>query len=149
MLNYQQQDSTLTLNQGLREYQQANPELLEAADPDSPGAHMLQCHDVAHVVFGCDTDFRGEVLVHAWTLTGTTQTLRDAHDAAAVTEHRSLASELGLGFAKTALTAAPGLARAALRGLRMRRKWPYASFDDQLNRPLAEIRRDYGIRVLR
>lgn len=146
MLDYQRQDSQLTLAQGLREYRQANPELIESSDP--PSAEMLRRHDAAHVVFGCSTDLRGEVLIHAWTVFATTQSIREAHDASRVMEHRQLFAELGWEVARTAATTIPGIARAVLQGLRMTRKWPYHDFEAHLDRPLAEIRREFGIRVV-
>lgn len=146
MLSYRQQHSRQTLAEALGEYRRANPDLIEAAEPE--GIEMLRRHDAAHVVFGCTTDLRGEVLVHAWTVFGTTQSIREAHDSMQVMEHRQLFDQLGLDVALTACKSIPGVARVTMRGLRMRRKWVYDDFDVHMHRPLADIRRDFGIRVV-
>lgn len=146
MFEYQQQNSALTLDDGLGEYRRVNPHLIESSDPQS--VEMLRCHDATHVVFGCDTDLRGEVLVHAWTVLGTTQSIRDAHQATGAMEHQQLFADLGLRAGLVAFRTIPGIARVIRRGLRMSRKWPYSAFQPYLDRPLAEIRREFDIRVV-
>lgn len=65
-------DPSLTLSEGLDRYFQSNALLLTTRDVSDEAAQFLRCHDVAHVVFGCDTTLVGEGTVKLWTIFGTT-----------------------------------------------------------------------------
>ena len=149
MLSYQLQDSSLTLAEGLAEYRSANPGLELARDPAGQGAEFFRCHDTAHVVFGCSTSLLDEAAADAWTVFGTTVTLRQFLGFLRIEEHQNIIDKVGRwGAVATFLRAFPRIALVAWRSSRMRRKWPWASFEGYLDRRLAEIRREFGIRVL-
>jgi len=62
----------LTLQQGLDRFQEKNSKYFTKRSMSKEGEAFLQCHDIAHVVFGCDTTLYGEGLVKIWTSFGTT-----------------------------------------------------------------------------
>ena len=146
MPHYLHQDSNLTLREGFEEYRR--PALLRAFVPGSSGERMLEAHDVAHVIFGCATDLRGEVLVHAWTVFGPALTLAGAHQATREAEHRHVLRTLGWKAVPELALALPLAARVAARARRMPRTWPFHGFEPYLERPLGELRQRFGIRVI-
>jgi len=61
-----------TLQEGLAEFQTKNQKYFSKRTLSNSGEEFLQCHDIAHVVFGCDTSLYGEGVVKLWTTFGTT-----------------------------------------------------------------------------
>ena len=150
MFEYQHQDASLTLAEGLAEYRAVNPDLDAARDFAGPGAEFFRCHDTAHVVFGCSTSLLNEALADTWTLFGTTVAIREFLGFLRIEEHQSIIASVGWrGVVTTFVRALPLLVVVAWRGFRMRSKWPGNSFDAYLERPLSEIRREFRIQVVR
>ena len=149
MLEYQKQDSTQTLAEGLAEYRAANPGLDAAREPGGSGAEFFRCHDTAHVVFGCSTSLVAEALADAWTLFGTTVTIRQFLGFLRIEEHQGIIEKVGWwGVLSTFVRSVPLVIIVGWRGLRMTSKWPWATFNSYLNCPLAEIRRQFNIKVV-
>lgn len=73
-VRYQDPDTKIALEQGITEYRVLNPDLDEARHATPEGAEFFRCHDVAHVVFACDTSLLNEAMADASTLFGTTVT---------------------------------------------------------------------------
>src|SRR5262245_48916591 len=69
---YAKQDSPQSLREALEEYYALNPNLLDPDELSVEARTLFKCHDVTHVIFGCDTSLRGETLVDAWAIFGTT-----------------------------------------------------------------------------
>ena len=150
MLKYQEQASAQTLAEALAEYRAANPRLDEARNPLGAAAEFFRCHDTAHVVFGCSTSLAGEALADAWTLFGTTVTVRQFLGFLKIEEHQDIMAKVGWWRALiTFLRSVPLFLQVALRGLRMTSKWPWSDFDSYRDDSLAEIRRQFNIRVVR
>ena len=72
MAQYQDPDAKMTLEEALQEYYQANADILYRGDKSVDSVDFFRCHDVAHVVFGCDTSLMNEAMVKTWTVFGTT-----------------------------------------------------------------------------
>ncbi len=146
---YEEQDCRQTLREGLEEYYASDPTLLAPRNVSDEIARGLQAHDAAHVVFGCDTTVRGEVVLTRWSLLG-------AQDAIPIDLRGLRSRETRFLFADFFLKVRPvplllgvwdGL-RALGRSLRMRARWPSLEWEQYADRSLAEIRREYGIRVV-
>jgi hypothetical protein len=58
---YCYQDSTQTLQQGLEEYYQLNPQITDPRQITPEFAKILLAHDVSHVILGCDTNMYDEI----------------------------------------------------------------------------------------
>ena len=142
------QDSTLTLREGLAEYYASDPHLRSPECLHPRVRALLHRHDVAHVIFGCDTSIRDELILSRWMLLGSADPLpiyiRGLFGRGTRTllleffrNARPLAILLGLfvGF------------RALTRSLAMKTRWP-ADESPYLDRRLNELRRNFGIRVL-
>ena len=148
-LRYKQQESQLTLAQGVAEYRLAHPEFGDPASASPEAAAFFQGHDVCHVVFGCGTTPDEEVLADAWTLLGTDVTLSQFLSFLRLAEHADIVREVGLtGACGAVLGAGPRLFRLVWRARGMSRAWPWVHHEEYLDKPLADIRREFGINVL-
>ncbi len=56
-------EETITLRQGFDKFQKRNRKLFADRPLSKEGEKFLRCHDIAHVVFDCDTSIYGEGLV--------------------------------------------------------------------------------------
>jgi hypothetical protein len=60
---YCQKDSTQTLQQGLEEYYQLNPQITDPRQLPPELAKILLAHDVSHVILGCNTNMYDELKI--------------------------------------------------------------------------------------
>lgn len=150
-LRYQAQDCSLTLAQGLAEYYGANvgrvtpPEALNAASEA-----LFARHDICHVIFGLDTTIADEAMVDTRAMLSCdvgfqayADHLRTNPDVKAVFRET--------GYLKsfwTTLLTVPRLIRAWNQASRMHRKWPWTPPAGYLRRTLADLRAEFGIRVI-
>ena len=103
-------------------------------------------HDAVHVLFGCDTSPRGEIEAHVWMAFATNAPMADMHRAVANREHRKALR--GIGHAKLALVwlgMLPRIVGIMLDARRMTLRLPYDRLEDLMDRPIADIRREFGI----
>ena len=151
MLGYQEQDSSQTLREGLAEYYRANPGIVtRPADLPAESVALFRSHDMCHVIFGLNTSLADEALADARTLFSCDVGVR--HYARYMTTDNA-AKEVfkELGYTKAlvvTLKSLPRIVRAAFAAFGMRKRWPWNPPDAYLDRPLGELRREFGIRVL-
>jgi hypothetical protein len=149
MAQYLRPDCPLTLREGLAEYYAENPALLAPSGLPPRAAELFRQHDAGHVVFGCDTSVRGEALIDAWTVLGTTAGLRGYLAYFDLPQVNRIFAETGWArVALASLRCLPDLLRVVWRSRRMRARWPWADYRAHLARPLVELRGEYGIRVV-
>ena len=147
---YQAQDSSMTLREGLAEYFRRNPGLMSEAELPRDLGLGLHSHDIAHVVFGCDTSLLGEVILARWSLFGVTGSLRPYLIGLRRRETRGLFRDALAAFRPRMLWRMVKLASlAVVRSLRMRERWPFAAYGPYVDQPLCEIRERFGIRVVK
>ncbi len=146
---YMDRDSRMTLREGLREYFGQSNALMESSELPADLALGLQSHDVAHVVFGCDTTLPGEVVLARWSLFGVTGSIRPYLIGLRRRETRGLFRDAWAAFRPSMLWRIMKFASlAVVRSLRMRERWPFEDYAQYLDQPLCEIRERFGIRVL-
>lgn len=155
---YQDPESTQTLAEGLAEYRAANPELFDPDALTSRGelgelGRFFAAHDACHVLFGLDTSLADETLADTWTFFGTDVKWAELKSYFSSQEQRDFfkefLSEVGYWKMITAsLRALPRVFRAIWRSRSMRRKWALHHWKAHLDEPLADLRRDYGIRLV-
>jgi len=147
--SYEIQDTSLSLREGLAEYYSSDPGLLAPSDISEDMAIGLRAHDASHVVFGCDTSVRGEVALARWSLFGAKGAATLYLSGIRSRETRFLFSDF---FRKLRVSNIPHAAvdglRALIRSFRMKTSWPSLKWEQYLDRPLADIRREFGIRVV-
>jgi len=149
VLEYQLPDSTLTLHEGLSEYYASREGLVRGRGPAPAASEFFRCHDAAHVVFGCDTTLVNELIVKVWSFFGTTGGLGLLR-AYRLPESREIYEQLEWSdIAIVSLRSVVLIPLVLWRCMRMRKRWPWAEFDEYLAVPLAEIRREFGIELVR
>ncbi len=150
MLRYLDQDTQQTLKEGLTEYFASIPGLLTEANASKEVAALMLKHDVGHVVFGCDTTLNGEPLADTWQMFGTDVPFREYLRYTQLPETRAVFLEVGFGSVIAAtVRAVPRLITVLWRVFRMSKKWPFHEHDQYMNIPLAQIRAEFGIRLVR
>ena len=148
----------LTLREGLQDYYDANPHLLDASQFQNQTGAFFRSHDRIHVVFGCDTSFVDEARTDLWTLLGTDLGIRyfkflasplirdiyqDFKKKITDEDKKRLAHDVREGWVQ-ALLAPLHIYR---RTRHMKQRWPWAENDAFLDQPLKEIRQDFGIEI--
>lgn len=148
MLEYKRPDTTITLADGLREYYASRDHLVTGRGISEAAQEFFRCHDVAHVVFGCSTDLPDEGVVKMWSFFGTTAGL-GLLAAYRLPEAREIYETLGWGLVVSTAVLMLRLVPVTIwRCFRMVKRWPWSQFDRYLDVPLAEIRREFGIRLV-
>jgi hypothetical protein len=147
---YQDQDSRMTLREGLKEYFEGHPDLLIEAELDAQSKALFHSHDLCHVLFGLDTDMVSEALADGWAVLGTDVGWKRywgyfSQSRAA----RNLFQQIGwVATITITIRALPKLFQVLRRARRMKGKWPWGREDAYLDRPLGDIRREYNVRIL-
>jgi len=72
MDRYQDPDCSLTLAEALAECREVYAESRYTREMSDDAREFFRRHDIAHVVFGCDTSLLNEAMVKLWTAFGTT-----------------------------------------------------------------------------
>ena len=148
---YQAQDSQQTLAEGLAEYYAANGGrvVVPASLPPESRA-LFRSHDICHVIFGLDTTLADEGMADVRTLLSCDvgwgrygRYMRNDPEAKAIFK------ELGYIRAVWAtLTIIPRMGRAIWEAWRTSKRWPWAPPASYFDRSLADLRREYGIRLI-
>jgi hypothetical protein len=145
MLEYMQPSTTITLAEGLREYYASRDHLVTGRGISDAAQEFFQCHDAAHVVFGCSTELPDEGVVKIWSFFGTTAGL-GLLAAYRLPESKEIYETLGWGtIVYTAVRMLRLVPVTLWRCYQMVERWPWSQFDRYLDVPLAEIRSEYGI----
>ncbi len=148
---YQQPDATMTLREGLAEYFESNPELEDPEAFEDPEAgELFACHDAVHIVFGTNTEIKQEAMTDMWAMWGTDVGWRRymayLKQPAATDILKKIGRELGWWHViRESFGALPYIWRVRKYAKRMHKRWPFHDWKAQLDRPLAEIRAEYGI----
>jgi hypothetical protein len=150
-LAYQEQDSPLTLAQGLAEYYRVNGGRVLPPETLSPeSAALFRSHDICHVIFGLDTTMEDEAMADTRTLLSCDVGFaRYSGYLATNKEAQAAFKEAGYGTVLWGtLKALPRIARAIRESFRMTKSWPWVPPESFKERTLSDLRREYGIRVI-
>ncbi len=135
-------DHKKTLQEGLKEFQKRNGQYFSDTVYSDAGNEFLKCHDIAHVVFGCDTTLYGEGLVKIWTSFGTTSSFMEITKGYREVQAYHLFSEYSVGhFRKHLLKLLGVIPKALIRTRKMSKPWPFKDYAQYLDQPIEEIRR--------
>ena len=150
-LAYQQQDSRMSLAQGLEEYYRSNgSRVLRPENLSEESRDLFRSHDICHVIFGLDTTLDDEAMADTRTLLSCDVGVRRYTRYLSTTpEAKAIFKELGYGRAIwITLHAIPRILAAVGESFRMKKKWPWKPPTRDLDRSLSELRSEYGIRVI-
>ena len=145
---YLEEDSKLTLAEGIAEDYEHNAALLDPSKLPDDAAELFRQHDAGHVIFGCDTSLRGETLIDTWTIFATSLGIRGYLEYLKYPQVNQIFA--GVGYWRIFfefLRCLPDVIRVLARS-RHARSWPWQQYTSYLDRPLSEIRREFGIRVV-
>lgn len=148
---YQEQNSPLTLRQGLAEYYASNPNLINTDEASTAEiGDYIRNHDVTHVVFGTTTTLADEFLQDMWTFLGVDINKKNyIFDFLPSDESKQLFGALKLGESIKAIALTiPLLPKLIWRSRKMNKKWSWQNWQSYLDRPLGEIRQEFNILVL-
>mgnify|MGYP001284122958 FL=1 len=152
MQKYQEQNSELTLQQGLDEFYLINPHFKKLSEPDGVKGLFFQ-HDITHVVFGLGNKLEEEHLLDSWALWGCKikwKTMYEYMKHPAIKEiSKEIYKDLGTwGIIRKIIVMIPLKLLVVFRALRMKKKWDYHNLtDEQLGQKLSDIRKEYNINV--
>jgi len=141
--------SQLTLERALDEFYRVNAECFPESTPDDKARDFLRKHDIAHVIFGCDTTLSGEGKVKLWTIMGTTlgfwKHLKGYYPARAFELSRQYCWRHILKHLPRLFIALP---RIWFRSRQMSKRWPWDNYSDYLDHTLQQIRHEFNINPL-
>jgi hypothetical protein len=150
-LAYQQQDSTLTLAEGLEGYYAENVgKVTKPRDLPAESAGLFASHDMCHVIFGLNTTPGDEALADVRTILSCDVGVR-RYAAYLARDKQAQALFKEFGYFRTVwvtIAATPRICRAVAEAWRMKRKWPWSPPETYLNRTLADLRNEFGIRLV-
>ncbi|MEO8812904.1 MAG: hypothetical protein ABI376_08350 [Caulobacteraceae bacterium] len=149
--HYQAQDARMTLADGLAEYYAAN-----AGRVTPPGALPLESqalfrsHDICHVIFGLDTTLEDEAMADTRTLLSSDVGWgRYSRYLSSDAQTKAIFKEVGyLTVLRGTLRAVPRMLRAVGEAWRMHGRWPWEPPEAFMDRTLADLRREFRIRVV-
>jgi hypothetical protein len=149
VLKYQRAESLQTLEEGLGEYYASREGLVQGRGISPAAREFFRCHDVAHVVFGCNTTLVNEGIVKVWSFFGTTGGSFRLLRAYRLLESQEIYAQLAWSDIVSASFRLVAVVPLVLwRSLRMRKRWPWSQFDSYLAMPLADLRREFGIELV-
>lgn len=142
-------NTSLTLEQGLEQFRDKNKELFSKGSISEEGEAFLKHHDVAHVLFACDTSIYGEGLVKIWITFGTTmpfwKVLKGYHEASAFELFRMYSFK---HIAKNIFRYLMTIPKAISRSKKMSKPWPFSNYQSFMSVPLSSIRKEFNIEVI-
>ena len=110
---------------------------------------FFACHDIAHVIFDCDTSIVGEGKVKLWTIFGTTlgfwNHLRQYSEANAFDLFRQFSPGHVLSNLLRLLSLIP---KTILRAKAMSKRWGWSDYEPYMDKQLKEIRKEFNIEIV-
>ena len=150
-LGYQRQDSRLTLAEGLEEYYQANiGRVTRPSDLPTASAQLFRSHDMCHVIFGLNTAPDDEALADMRTLVSCDIGAR-RYLAYLLRDQQAMTLFKAFGYLRSVwvtVLAIPRIGRAIAEAWRMKTRWPWTPPASFQSRTLADLRDEFGIRVV-
>jgi ubiquinone biosynthesis protein Coq4 len=138
-----------TLREAIEEFNSINSKHFTDRDVSPQAQDFFRCHDIAHVVFDCNTSILGEGKVKIWTIFGTTlgfwKHLQSYSEADAFCLFRLYSwSHVLKSIVKLLIT----IPRVVSRARNMIEPWPWSSYEPYLDVPLIKIREEFSIKPL-
>ena len=147
MNGYQHQTSTQTLQEGIEEYTSVFSEQLTQRTLSAEGTSLFRCHDVIHVVFGCGLTLEDEMIVKLCSFLGSTGG-RHVFAFYRLPESKEIYDQINVRqIARTALQTLVVVPKTLVICMKMKARWPWNDFEHFLEKPLCELRGEFGINV--
>ena len=153
MLDYQNQNCSLTLQEALECYYNSFPETKEIFEDNEDSGTLLRDHDCTHVIFGLDISIEQESILDTWVLWGSKWELKYLLGYQKIPEikklFKDLVKEIGYFGLIKILWKLGGIKRKVIfRTLRMKKKWPFKMPEHYLAMKISDLRKIHGIKIL-
>ena len=146
---FQEQACKLTLREALAEFYSVNSHLFSVPEPDTVWTKLLVHHDVGHVFFGVNTSILDEAAGDYWTLFGTDLSFKEYLAYAKSPEGKKLIANIGfVNIVKSLFLGMPLLSKTYFRARKMTRKWKTRGYEQYMDMPLVEIRKEFNLEIL-
>ncbi len=151
---YANKNSTQTLQEGLEEYYKVNSDLTNAATQPDDFGKILLAHDVAHIIYGCDTDMYDELKLLPlswWTSECTFQEyLKMRKNPAVDVMYDDLIKRHGVIWLYLSIFTVlpkllPELISIWFKTRNRQNRVPFLEFEPLLNRSLLDIRQEFKL----
>ncbi len=145
-------EDNMTLRQGLDSFHKAYKTHLSHNKKgiSNEAQVFFKSHDIAHVLFGCDISLFGEGTLKIWTIFGTTlgfwKHITGYKDANAFELSKSFTLLHSLKNIFRFLFSIP---KIITRAKQMHKPWNWTAFEPYLDTPIAEIRKEFNIKILK
>ena len=139
----------ITLQEGLNKFQEKHEQYFSDRPMSEEAKSFLLSHDIAHVVFGCNTSIYGEGVVKIWTTFGSDLGFWKVTKGYKAVNAYSLAKEYSFGhvvknIGQFLLT----IPKTILRSRQMSKPWTGSNYQPYLNKPISEIRKEFNIKII-
>ena len=153
MLDYQNQNCSLTLQEGLECYYNSFPKTKEIFKDNKNSGTLLRDHDCTHVIFGLDISIEQESILDTWVLWGSKWELKYLLGYQKIPEikklFKDLVKEIGyFGLIKILWKLGRIKRKVIFRTLRMKKKWPFKMPEHYLAMKISDLRKIHGIKIL-
>ena len=139
----------ITLQQGLDIFREKNGKYFSDRPMSKEADKFLLSHDIAHVVFGCNTSIYGEGIVKIWTTFGTTLGFWKVINGYSEVNAFSLFKKYSLQhIAKNLVRFLLIIPKTIRRSRQMTKPWTWSNYQPYLNKPISEIRNEFNIKVI-
>ena len=142
-------DSELILREAVERLHVQNSAEFSRREMSPEVQEFFRCHDTAHIVFGCDTSIYGEGVLKIFTIFGTTLGFRGHISAYAEADAFTLFRQYSrLHLVKNIFKLIINIPRTVIYARQMRKPWPWSDHDEYLEKSVADIRNEFGIKVV-
>ena len=155
MYNFQQQNSTQTLREGLEEFYSINTQFKALVEKNSPNAHIFKEHDYTHVLFGLGTSIEEESILDTYVIWGMKFNWGKIINFYKDPEYKEVIGDIVqkhggyLGIFNIYMSLMPIKLRVFFRCMKMKKKWNYHDISDEmLSAKLCDLREEYNIELL-
>ncbi|MBK2026014.1 hypothetical protein AB9G23_08870 [Francisella philomiragia] len=152
---YLEQNCKLTLHESLEEYNKCYS-FLNSNDGHDEASKWFRNHDITHILFGTiPFEIRGEAINDTWTLVGTNVTLKGYKKFLSYVDYKTVINSYKRKYKYTViiylvtLSYIPICLLTIFRAYKMSKKWNWYNYDEYLNIPLSEIRKEFNIKVIK
>jgi ubiquinone biosynthesis protein Coq4 len=148
--------NNLTLSQALDEHYKINPQFTRYDEFEiTEAGSTIKSHDISHLIYGCDTSYFGEYKVQMWNNNGSSKTMPRISFKLIFSKDAKALIQLVIptGLIKFALEHKDEMGEIKFKikcqSNQMTKKWIYGEEENYMDKTIGEIRKEYGIQVLR
>ena len=141
-------NTQLTLKEGLIHFREKNKKYFTKKTLSAKQEKFMDAHDIAHVLFSCDTSITGEGTVKIWTTFGTDLNFWEVTAGYNDVNAFQLFREYSIKhLVKNMVQLFRRIPQTFLRARQMSKKWSFYNYHKFLNTPIKDIRSEFNIHI--